>query len=149
MIERRCVERNPIINKMLIIDDNLGMVNLLKKVLSTITGQIDYSLDAEHALIQMFQNSGDYNCVILDLKLPGEINGLHLLPDIKTSNPQADIYVVTGYAEEFSEELKNLRLNSFITGYFEKPLNISDFRAEIMNRFIEIKSRLKKLQCQT
>ena len=55
--------------KILVVDDDVSVRNICRKVLKQITEKIDFAESAEQARDNI--KNADYDCVILDISLPG------------------------------------------------------------------------------
>ena len=74
--------------------------------------------DAEEALAAL---DPEIMVMFLDMKLPGEMDGLELCRKIRESYPTACIYAMTGHSTLF--ELADCRAAGF-DDYFTKPLRL-------------------------
>lgn len=79
--------------KILVVDDEQGPREALKMILKE-----DYEVytagDGETALREMMEKGVDI--VALDIKMP-KTNGLELLQNIKKSNPDIEVFLITGF----------------------------------------------------
>ena len=80
--------------------------------------------------------------IFLDLKLP-ETSGLDLCREIKSANPVACVYAVTGYSSLF--EILDCREAGF-DDYFTKPVNLSLFLKTAEEAFEKIERWKKELK---
>jgi len=74
--------------------------------------------NAEEALVAL---DSEIQVMFLDLKLPGEMNGLELCRKIRKDYPTACIYAMTGHSTLF--ELADCRAVGF-DDYFTKPIRL-------------------------
>lgn len=104
--------------KILIVDDEKDIREVLEEVFSYHGYEPICAGDAEEALQLL---DPDIQVVFLDLKLPGEMDGLALCRHIRKLNPAACIFAMTGYATLF--ELADCRAAGF-DDYFTKPTKL-------------------------
>jgi len=81
--------------KILVIDDERTVCISCKRVLEDEGHIVDYTLSGQEGLEKVL--SGDYDLVLLDLKMPG-INGLAVLETLKEKQPDIIVIIITGYA---------------------------------------------------
>lgn len=104
--------------KILVVDDETSIVNLLKQVFSRAGYDVRSAMNGEDALA-LLQNE-KIHVMFFDLNLP-TMNGIELCRKIKKSMPMSIVYAITGYASLF--ELSDCREAGF-EDYFKKPVNI-------------------------
>ncbi|MEI8348519.1 MAG: response regulator [Candidatus Omnitrophota bacterium] len=104
----------------LIVDDEVSVQDIVgnfivrrgQQILKAQTGQEAIALYAKHRP----------DCVLLDMKLP-DISGIEVCKSIKTFNPQAKIYFITGIDDNsFKQEAEQLGS----AGYLVKPIVLDD-----------------------
>jgi excisionase family DNA binding protein len=109
--------------RVLIVDDEESIRELLSKTLAIERYEVDTAVDAAGALDRM--RNAAYDLLIADLKMPG-MDGLTLIRKAKTLNADLRIIIITGYSSESSAiEAVNLGVN----GYLTKPFPIPDVLA--------------------
>ena len=101
----------------LIIDDEADMCEMLSHVLNQ-AGFITYTAHDGNTGLEVF-NKKSPNVVILDLRMPG-MNGMEVLKQIKQTNSETPVIIVTAYGEIQSavEAVKHGAFN-----YFNKPFD--------------------------
>ncbi len=104
--------------KILIVDDDIQILNLLEKAFERKGYSIHTAETGEQAL-EIMKNE-EFKVMFLDLNLPG-ISGMDLCREIRKDNPNAHIFAVTGHASKF--EFSECREAGF-DGYFTKPVNL-------------------------
>jgi DNA-binding response OmpR family regulator len=82
--------------------------------------------DAALSLLSRMQ----FDVVISDLNLPGQINGIDILDALKTIPRKIDAILVTGRG---SDEIKR-RANSLGAAYMEKPVQLRELKNTIEQR---------------
>ncbi len=107
-----------LMKKILIVDDEKAILNLLKQVFLR-AGFVAVPAESAEEALKVLEQEEIY-VMFLDLKLPG-MNGIELCRRIKKERPMAIVFAVTGYASLF--ELANCRAAGF-EDYFKKPADI-------------------------
>jgi len=100
----------------LIVDDEKDSRVLLSKILKEYT--VREAEDGEEALTKIKEKTP--SLVLLDLKLPGRIDGLEVLKRIHHQNPETLVIILTGYGEVKSA-VKTMKLDAY--DYLAKPIN--------------------------
>ena len=121
-------------SKVLIIEDELSTANPVKEALALESIQADIATNGTKGL-EMFLD-GDYDLVLLDLKMPG-MSGEEVLSAIRKEDPFVDIIIYTNYTE--FEDIKKLT-NIGIDGYINKGPN-----ADLIMLIEAIKKKLAPL----
>jgi len=104
--------------KVLVVDDEKMIRELLRKALTRKGYEVSCAEDAEDAL-KILANETIY-VMFLDLKLPG-MNGLELCQKIRKIQPGSVIYAITGFASDF--DISDCRGAGF-EDYFTKPVDL-------------------------
>lgn len=113
-----------------IVDDDLDITVLFRKVLQTISGVTVFTFTDPILALEHFQiNDFAYVLVISDYKMPG-LNGMEFLRRIKDANRFVRTILMTAFAiddEKFREYTKEKIINAFI----QKPIGIHDLLKEV------------------
>ena len=120
-------------NKVLIIEDDPNIVDLIKIHLKDLDMEAEWAADGESGLTQALE--GDYVLIILDLMLP-KLDGLEVCKRIRSKNTYTPILMLTAKSEELD---KVLGLELGADDYMTKPFSIR----ELMARVKAILRRLK------
>ena len=112
------VQINESRHKVLVVDDEEGIRDLLSRTLAMADYDVDTTSDGVSAL-ESIRNDG-YKLVIADLRMPG-MDGLTLIREVKQINPQLPIIIITGYSSE-SSAIEAVNLG--VAGYLTKPVGI-------------------------
>ncbi|MEW6088343.1 MAG: response regulator [bacterium] len=123
--------------KILIIDDDEVFRSEFKEYFS------DYEIEEVpdgKAALQLLKSANNIDLIILDVMLPG-INGIEVLREIKRTDPEVKIIILTGYS---SKDVAIKALKGHADDYLEKPLNI-DKTKEIIERLLDIKQSGKDI----
>jgi len=107
---------------MLIVEDNKGLLNILKEAFETENYSITLCESAEEA--KEIIDKIDFDIVITDLKLPGE-DGISILKFVKQKNPETDVILITAYGTiDRAVEAMKIGAADFIT----KPFSLDYIR---------------------
>lgn len=106
--------------RILIVDDNPNMSNLLSDMLEVFDFASLRAADGEEALTLL--NQQDFSLVITDLRMP-KMGGLELLRMVKEKFPRLPVVVITGYSTEATE---NELLSANADGFLNKPFRMND-----------------------
>lgn len=126
--------------KVLIIEDDPDIADLLKIHLRDLDLDLDSALDGETGLDKALNN--EYEMVVLDIMLP-KLDGLEVCKRIRERNKSLPILMLSAKAEEFD---KVLGLELGADDYMTKPFSIRELVARIrsilrrINALIEDKS---------
>lgn len=121
-------------SRILIIEDEISTATPVKEALALDGIEADIALDGAKGLA-LFKE-GDYDLVLLDLKMPG-LSGEEVLQEIRRIDPFVDVIIYTNYTE--FADIKKLT-NIGIEGYINKGPN-----ADLSELIAQIKIRLAPL----
>ena len=103
--------------KILIVDDNLSQLKLMKKLLGRLghmTVAVDSAEEAEHIL----RYGEHFSLIITDLRMPW-LDGLNFCRRVKNFNPDLKIYALSGDIHNF--DMNELHGAGF-DGIYQKPI---------------------------
>ena len=107
--------------KILVVDDNLSQLRLMKELLEKLghmTVTVDSAEEAEHIL----RYGEHFSLIITDLRMPW-LNGLNFCRKVKILNPDLKIYALSGYLYNFDmNELEDAGFD----GMYQKPISKAD-----------------------
>ena len=107
-------------NKILVVDDEPAIRELLKSMLERFNYQVIEASDGESAADIYLKEKDGIDMIILDLIMPGW-SGKKTLKEIRKINPKAKILISSGYTTyEITQEIKKAN----ITGYIKKPYTL-------------------------
>ncbi len=132
--------------KILVVDDEQIIRNLFSKILGREGYEVALAKDEDEAL-KLF-TKGTFNLVMMDIKLPGSVNGVKLLKQFKQMDPDIEGVIMTGFAslESAIESLRN-----GVSDYLAKPFDKIDV-VRVINRLVEkqkLRVENKRLQEET
>ncbi len=107
-------------NKILIVDDNPNMSNLLSEMLEVFDYESKTAPDGVQALEEL--QADKYAMVITDMRMP-KMSGLELLQKVKEQHPKIKVVIISGYS---SGEVENQALDLKADGFIGKPLMMAD-----------------------
>jgi DNA-binding response OmpR family regulator len=132
--------------KILIIDDEKAVADILKDFLSDKERLIDVCYDGLAGIERIQKNF--YDLIIVDLVMP-KVGGLEILRFSKKTNPHVLVIIITGYA---SLETAVLAIKEGAYDYIRKPCKLEEIRIVVENATDKIKlyrenrELIKKLQ---
>jgi excisionase family DNA binding protein len=105
--------------RILVVDDEASIRDLLSKTLSMAEYDVDVSSDGRSALEQLRLHS--YDLLIADLKMPG-IDGLSVIREARRLKADLPVIIITGFSTEASAiEAVNLGVAGYLTKPFRMP----------------------------
>jgi two-component system sensor histidine kinase/response regulator len=125
--------------KILVVDDNIELIDIIRKFLRTQNFEVLTALDGKTAIEKTLSDAPEL--VILDLKLP-DIPGEEVLKRIKEINKDIAIIVVTGFGgEQVAVEMMRKGATDFLSKPIEKEVLLKSIQntLEIRNAQIEDK----------
>ena len=121
----------------LVVDDEASLRGVLSQVLSADGHEVKTAENGEQALEVL--RGKPYPLVISDIKMPG-ISGIELLQEIKKTNPQTEVIIMTSHAS-LDSAVTALRYGAY--DYLVKPFEDIDIVSSVAHRAIE------KIQLET
>ncbi len=121
-------------NKVLVIEDQLEMANLVKLHLSDIDCSVKLAFDGLTGLADAEANK--YDLIILDLMLPGE-NGLEICRRLRARADYTPILMLTSRASEL-ERVLGLEMGA--DDYLTKPFSVLELLARVKAIFRRVKA---------
>lgn len=113
--------------RILIVDDDLTIADLIKDVLTPLGHDCVLALSGAMAVDSV--GKGKFDLVILDRNMP-EMNGLQVLRAIRASPVSASLKVMMCTAAEIMSEVDEA-FNAGATDYIVKPLDIEKLKAKV------------------
>lgn len=114
--------------RVLIVDDNPNMSNLLSDMLEVFDFSSQRASDGEEALSLL--NQEGFSLLITDLRMP-KMTGLELLKAVKDKYPKLPVVVITGYSTEATEQEL---LTAKADGFLNKPFRMNDIES-VLRKF--------------
>jgi two-component system response regulator GlrR len=111
--------------KLLIVDDDLSILRVLKMRLESEGYQVEVASEIEEAKALAVRN--EYELAILDLKLPGG-NGIDLMKSIHQVDPELPVIILTAYAT-IESAVEAMKAGAY--KYLKKPFNYRELLSQI------------------
>ena len=108
----------PARHRVLVVDDEASIRDLLQKTLALAEYDVDTAPDASSALDRM--RAAVYDLLIADLKMPG-MDGLALIRQAKRIKSDMPVIIITGFSTE-SSAIEAVNLG--VAGYLTKPFRV-------------------------
>lgn len=124
--------------RILVVDDDEKLARMLADYLNTLGYHTALAFDGMEA-VECF-SAGSFQIVVTDMLMP-KMDGLELINQIKTLDPQALVVVMTGQAS--IENAVNAMKNGAYD-YFCKPFKLDELRS-VVERAIERQTLLARL----
>ncbi len=117
--------------RILVVDDELSVRSVLTEVLNDDGHEVTEAASGEEAL-EIFQKD-PFPLVVTDIVMGG-MSGLQLLQEIKQSNPDTQVVIITSNAS-LDSAIESLRSGAY--DYLIKPFDEIDLISAVANRAIE------------
>ncbi len=121
--------------KVLLVDDEKEYVQPLSERLTSRNVGPYAVYDGQQAL--NFVDTDKPDVMVLDLKMPG-INGIEVLQQIKETNPNIEVIILTGHGSEADRETC---MNLGAYAYLQKPTDVEKLSATIAEAYKKITAR--------
>ncbi|NIQ39028.1 MAG: response regulator [Proteobacteria bacterium] len=118
--------------KILVVDDELGPRESLRMILKPSYDVV--TIDSGAAALEYLEDH-PVDLITLDLKMPG-MSGLDTLEQIRQSNPEVMVIIVTGYGT-FKSVVEAIRLDVF--DYISKPFNVPEIMS-VVQRCLDMRN---------
>ncbi|HVV01973.1 MAG TPA: hybrid sensor histidine kinase/response regulator [Verrucomicrobiae bacterium] len=117
--------------RILVIDDEEGILEILKETLSDSGYSVDTAPDGESALRRASQTS--YDLALCDWKMPG-LNGQQVYEKLQSSNPRLSERMIFITGDVINEKTRNF-LDESKKVCLSKPFSLHEFRAVVGKAF--------------
>ena len=114
----------------LVVDDEEDFIETLVNRLKKRTIDAVGVLSGEDALELLGKR--EFDVVILDIKMPGGMDGIETLKEIKKIQPLAEVILLTGHASVESS-IEGMRLGAF--DYVLKPIKLEELFPKVAQAF--------------
>lgn len=118
------------------IEDDKPLKEILKVTLEAAEPKLNLHqfISGDEAIPYIRQNMETIDLIIVDIRLPGELNGVQIAELIRGLNYAGNMVLTSAYARPNSEVLKTLR-----SEFYPKPWHIID----ITNKLLRLKLRTR------
>ena len=107
-------------HRILVVDDEASIRELLVKTLSLAEYEVDTAADGDTAVSLLRDHANRCDLAIVDLKMPG-MDGLMLIRQVKRLRPELPVIIITGFSTEVSA-IEAINLG--VAGYLTKPFRV-------------------------
>jgi len=111
--------------KILIVEDEYELAQSIAEYLSSQKYLCEFAVDYQEALKKI--GAHDYDCILLDLMLPGG-NGMKILEHIKMRQKQDGVIIISA-KDSLEDKIRGLHLGA--DDYLAKPFHLSELAARI------------------
>ena len=111
--------------RLLLVEDNKSILNATAKVLEKSGYGVDTCDNGLEA--QAYISSGEYDCIILDIMLPGK-DGLSILLNMRDNNNQTPVLLLTA-KDTIEDRVKGLDCGA--DDYLVKPFSVDELQARL------------------
>ena len=118
--------------KILVVDDEVHVVNILKKYLTSKGYEVYTATNGQEALSKVKEVTP--HIVLLDIIMPG-MGGMSVLQEIKKTNPKVAVIMLTAVIDE---ELAKRALQLGADDYITKPFNLEYIEMVLMVKIIQL-----------
>jgi signal transduction histidine kinase/ActR/RegA family two-component response regulator len=123
----------------LFVDDEPEITFMGKKMLENLGYKVSIKSDSLSALEEFKNDPGKYSLLVTDQSMPN-ISGTELAYEMKKIRPELKVIVITGYAENLSEDML---IKSGISEVILKPMILDDF-SKVIRKVLD-DNNLKKV----
>ena len=125
--------------KLLIVDDDPDIVQVLKRGLQKNRFLVDAFTNPEEAL-QSFKSDTESYCLVLsDVRMP-RLSGIQLAKKVKEANPSVKVILMTSF-EIRDSEFSKVFPSTHVDGFVQKPIGIKDLTKKILSVIGETRRR--------
>jgi DNA-binding NtrC family response regulator len=127
--------------RILVVDDETDFLETIVNRLTT------RKLDAKgvksgEAAVEVLKESL-YDVVLLDIKMPGGMDGIETLREIKRIQPLAEVLLITGHAS-VETSIEGMKLGAF--DYLLKPMKVGELLVKLARAFEKKAAHDKKIR---
>ncbi|NNJ31812.1 response regulator [Lacrimispora defluvii] len=129
--------------KILVIEDDISLQNIITKRLHAEGFEVDSCLDGQEGYD--YADGIDYDCIVLDLMLP-KLNGIEVMKKLRAKGNKSNILILTA-KDSIEDRVRGL--NAGADDYLVKPFAFDELLARIrvlMRRQGEIKDNILILE---
>jgi DNA-binding NtrC family response regulator len=125
--------------KLLIVDDDSDIVQVLKRGLQKNRFLVDAFTNPEEAL-QSFKSNAEAYCLVLsDVRMP-RLSGIQLAKKVKEASPSVKVILMTSF-EIRDSEFSKVFPSTQVDGFVQKPIGIKDLTKKILSVISETRRR--------
>ncbi|MBA3014351.1 MAG: response regulator [Proteobacteria bacterium] len=126
--------------KVLIVDDEQDFLETTTKRMQKRNIQCETASSGKEAIEKI--NTGDFDVVLLDVKMPG-MDGVETLREIKRIKPLIEVVMLTGHASVESG-IEGMKLGAF--DYLMKPMELDPLLEKIKDAYAKKRIQEEKIE---
>lgn len=126
--------------KILVVDDELDFLETIVKRLEKRNLEVVGVTSGEEAVDALAQSQ--FDVILLDIKMPGGMDGIETLREIKRIQPLAEVILLTGHAS-VETSIEGMKLGAF--DYLLKPVKFDDLLHKMAAAFKRKASHDRKI----
>jgi DNA-binding NtrC family response regulator len=88
-------------------------------------------------------NQKDFDAVVLDVRMPGGMDGIETLREIKKVQPLTEVILLTGHAS-LESGIQGMKLGAF--DYLQKPVNLEKLLSKLANALNRREDHQKRIR---
>ncbi len=115
--------------EVLIVDDEKNIRLTLSRCVESLDVEVNTAVNGEDALSKL--DEGNYNLMLLDLKMPG-MNGMEVLEETSKKYPELNVIIITAYGS-IEGAVKAMKLGA--VDFIQKPVTPEEVRSIIKSVF--------------
>ncbi len=119
--------------EILYIEDSASVAHIIKSYLKKLGIDVTHFLHADEAFKALTNDAKDYDLIITDVTLKGEMDGLSLVRMIRAENAPIATTPILAMTGNDDKQLRKDLLNAGVTDYITKPVSEEGFITRIKN----------------
>jgi len=134
-------DNNKPLAKLLIVDDDSDIVQVLKMGLVRNGFSVEAFTNPQEALQSFKSNAESYCLVLSDIRMPS-LSGIQLSRKLKEVNPNVKVVLMTAF-EIRDDEFSKVFPSTQVDGFVQKSIGIKDLTDKILSLIGDTKNRKK------
>ena len=134
-------DNNKPLAKLLIVDDDSDIVQVLKMGLVKNGFSVEAFTNPQEALQSFKSNAESYCLALSDIRMPS-LSGIQLSRKLKEVNPNVKVVLMTAF-EIRDDEFSKVFPSTQVDGFVQKPIGIKDLTDKILSLIGDTKNRKK------
>ena len=134
-------DNNKPLAKLLIVDDDSDIVQVLKMGLVRNGFSVEAFTNPQEALQSFKSNAESYCLVLSDIRMPS-LSGIQLSRKLKEVNPNVKVVLMTAF-EIRDDEFPKVFPSTQVDGFVQKPIGIKDLTDKILSLIGDTRNRKK------
>ena len=122
--------------KILVVDDEIYMRDSIAAILQDEGYSVSVAVNADEALKQLEKKK--YDMVLTDHRMPGRMDGMELLQEVRRQDPEMAVLMMTAYGN-VDQAVEAMRYGAF--DYLQKPFQPEELKIRIRKGVEDIQRR--------